>query len=127
MRQVLIIFNKNIYLFKKIIHNLYMSKFSIRKQVEELKEQYNNLNKTKKNSVPKKYSASKTEPRARIKELEATIEESNTRMKEYEATMSSTFNLMDIMVTTLLEKKTRKNSSNSGLPPSQDFGSNGNR
>ena len=89
-RQVLIIFNKNIYLFKKIIHNLYMSKFSIRKQVEDLKEKYNNLNKTKKNSVPKKYSASKTEPMARIKELEATIE-------EYETRMSSTFNLMDIM------------------------------
>ena len=31
------------------------------------------------------------------------------------------------MVTLFLEKKTRKNSSNSGLPPSQNFGSNGNR
>ena len=31
------------------------------------------------------------------------------------------------MITLFLEKKTRKNSNNSGLPPSQDFGSNGNR
>ena len=44
-----------------------MSKFYIRKQVEELKEKYHNLNKTKKYSIPKKYSASKKEPMARNK------------------------------------------------------------
>ena len=35
--------------------------------------------------------------------------------------------LIDIIVAVLLTKRTRKNSSNSGLPPSTDFGSNGNR
>ena len=35
--------------------------------------------------------------------------------------------ILDIVVNVLLEKKVRKNSSNSGLPPSQGFGSNGNR
>ena len=35
--------------------------------------------------------------------------------------------ILDIVVAVLLEKKVRKNSGNSGLPPSHDFGSNGNR
>ena len=35
--------------------------------------------------------------------------------------------VIDIVVAVLLEKKTRKNSSNSGLPPSRNNGSNGNR
>lgn len=35
--------------------------------------------------------------------------------------------LIEILATLFLEKKIRKNSSNSGLPPSQNFGSNGNR
>ena len=35
--------------------------------------------------------------------------------------------ILDVVVAVLLEKKIRKNSSNSGLPPSQGFGSNGNR
>ena len=35
--------------------------------------------------------------------------------------------LLEVMATVFLEKKVRKNSSNSGLPPSQGFGSNGNR
>lgn len=35
--------------------------------------------------------------------------------------------ILDIVVAVLLEKKVRKNSSNSGLPPSQGFASNGNR
>lgn len=46
-----------------------------------------------------------------------------------EATLliKSNVEIMDIVLTVLLEKKTRKNSSNSGLPPSHDFTSNGNR
>jgi len=39
----------------------------------------------------------------------------------------SMLSMLDIIVAVLLEKKTRKNSSNSGLPPSQNNGSNGNR
>ena len=41
--------------------------------------------------------------------------------------IKSIFSLIDIIVVILLEKKVRKNSSNSGLPPAQGFGSNGNR
>ncbi len=35
--------------------------------------------------------------------------------------------IIDIVVTVLLEKRTRKNSSNSGMPPSRNNGTNGNR
>ena len=35
--------------------------------------------------------------------------------------------VLNIIVTVLLEKKTRKNSANSGLPPSRNSGPNGNR
>lgn len=41
--------------------------------------------------------------------------------------ISSMMAIIDIIVAVLLEKKTRKNSSNSGLPPSRNNGSNGNR
>ena len=41
--------------------------------------------------------------------------------------IKSMLSLMEIIVAVLLEKKTRKNSSNSGLPPSSDYGSHGNR
>lgn len=41
--------------------------------------------------------------------------------------IKSLLTILDIVVAVLLEKKVRKNSSNSGLPPSSDFGSNGNR
>lgn len=41
--------------------------------------------------------------------------------------ISSMKAIIDIIVAILLEKKTRKNSSNSGLPPSSNNGSNGNR
>ena len=47
--------------------------------------------------------------------------------KETQLFIHSMLTLMTIVVTLLLEKKTRKNSSNSGLPPSQNFGNNGNR
>ena len=46
---------------------------------------------------------------------------------EAQLTIKSLFQLLEIIVTVLLEKKIRKNSSNSGLPPSQGFDSNGNR
>ena len=41
--------------------------------------------------------------------------------------ISSILSLMKVIVLVLLEKKTRKNSSNSGLPPSRNNGPNGNR
>jgi len=43
------------------------------------------------------------------------------------AAINSLFLVLDIIVSVLLEKKTRKNSSNSGLPPSRNDGPNGNR
>ena len=46
---------------------------------------------------------------------------------EVRALFDSCLILIDILVTVFLEKKTRKNSSNSGLPPSRNNGSNGNR
>ena len=47
--------------------------------------------------------------------------------KETKLFIQSMLTIVTIMITLFLEKKTRKNSSNSGLPPSQNFGSNGNR
>ena len=47
--------------------------------------------------------------------------------KETEALIKTLLFILDIVVVSLLVKKVRKNSSNSGLPPSTDFGSNGNR
>ena len=47
--------------------------------------------------------------------------------KETKLFIRSMLTIVKIMITFFLEKKTRKNSSNSGLPPSQNFGSNGNR
>ncbi|MBF0366406.1 MAG: transposase [Oligoflexia bacterium] len=41
--------------------------------------------------------------------------------------IQSMMSILEIVVAVLLEKKTRKNSSNSGLPPSKNNGSNGNR
>ena len=46
---------------------------------------------------------------------------------EFLTLITGMLQLMSIMMTLLSEKKTPKNSSNSGLPPSQNFGSNGNR
>ena len=74
-----------------------MNKFSVRKQIEKLREDFN-----------------------------AHIEEGSIPPK-VRKTINSLFILLDLIVAAFLEKKTRKNSSNSGLPPSQDFGSNGNR
>ena len=67
------------------------------------------------------------------KNIEQLKEESNLILQRKELSpevkffIKSMLSLMDIIVTVLLEKTIRKNSSNSGLPPSQDFGSNGNR
>lgn len=47
--------------------------------------------------------------------------------RETAVVIKSLIQVIDIVVTVLLEKKTRKNSSNSGLPPSRNNGSNGNR
>jgi transposase-like protein len=47
--------------------------------------------------------------------------------KETVLAFESLIIVIDIMVAVFLEKKTRKNSSNSGLPPSRNNGSNGNR
>ena len=47
--------------------------------------------------------------------------------KEAKLFIRSILTIVKVMITLFLEKKTRKNSNNSGLPPSQDFGSNGNR
>ena len=74
-----------------------MNKFSVRKQIEKLRKDFN-----------------------------AHIEEGSIPPK-VRKTINSLFILLDLIVAAFLEKKTRKNSSNSGLPPSQDFGSNGNR
>lgn len=52
---------------------------------------------------------------------------SNDLSKEVRLFISSILVMMDVIVSFLLSKKVRKNSSNSGLPPSREFGSTGNR
>ena len=74
-----------------------MTKNSIRQKVEEAKER-----------TAKALSSKKISP-----ELKVAVE--------------SLLLVIDILVLVFLEKKTKKTSSNSGLPPSQNFGSNGNR
>jgi len=74
-----------------------MSKESLRKKIEEAKE------KTKKAMTAKGVSA------------------------EMVIAVESLLLIIDIIVALFLEKKTRKNSSNSGLPPSRNEGPNGNR
>lgn len=74
-----------------------MSKQSIRKQIENVKK-----------------DASKILSEGKIS-------------KEAVLLIKSLLMILDIVVEVLLQKKVRKNSSNSDLPPSQGFGSNGNR
>ena len=74
-----------------------MNKQSLRKQIDKLQE--------------------------KSKEI---LSDKNTS-KETKLFIRSMLTILTIMFTLFLEKKTRKNSSNSGLPPSQNFGSNGNR
>ena len=74
-----------------------MSKDLIRKKIEELKKESELILKSKKLS------------------------------KETRVFISSMMIMIDVIVAVLLTKKIRKTSSNSGTPPSQNFGSNGNR
>ncbi len=67
------------------------------------------------------------------KQFEKIKNESNLALEDkstpahVRALFTSLISLFEIMILVFLEKKTRKTSSNSGLPPSQGFGSNGNR
>ncbi len=62
-----------------------------------------------------------------IKQKSEIILSSKEISNEVRLFISSLLILIDVIVVSLLTKKVRKNSSNSGLPPSQNFGSNGNR
>jgi len=62
-----------------------------------------------------------------LKEESKSILDSETLNTEVRLFIKSMLTIIDVVVAVLLEKKTRKNSSNSGLPPSQNKGSNGNR
>ena len=46
---------------------------------------------------------------------------------ELTASINALLKIVEVMMVVFMEKRVRKNSSNSGLPPSQDFSSNGNR
>ena len=75
-----------------------MNKQSIRKQIEDAKKNFSKIK--SKSNIPQEILI---------------------------AQINSLLILLEVIVAVLLEKKVRKNSSNSGLPPSQGFGSNGNR
>lgn len=68
--------------------------------------------------------------RARIAEIKkkskVTLDQQNVS-PEVASLIDSFLIMIDILVLVFLEKKVRKTSSNSGVPPSQNFGSNGNR
>lgn len=73
---------------------------------------------------------SKDSLRIKIDEAKARTKsalQSGKASPEMKAAVESMLLVMEIVVAVFLEKKTRKNSSNSGLPPSQNNGSNGNR
>ena len=73
---------------------------------------------------------SKESMRAKIEKLKKESDEillSSEISKEVRLFITSMMFMIDVIVDVLLTKKVRKNSSNSGLPPSQNFGSNGNR
>ncbi len=68
--------------------------------------------------------------RDKIKKLQVESDEilkSSDISKEVRLFITSMMFMIDIVVDVLLIKKIRKTSSNSGAPPSQNFGSNGNR
>lgn len=68
--------------------------------------------------------------RAKINQLQdqsKVILESNDLKPEVRFFISSMISILEVIVAVLLEKKTRKNSSNSGLPPSKNDSPNGNR
>jgi transposase len=62
-----------------------------------------------------------------IKEKSKRILESSEVSPEIASLIDSFLLIIDILVMVFLENKVRKTSSNSGIPPSQNFGSNGNR
>jgi transposase len=73
---------------------------------------------------------SKDSIRNKIENLKMESEEilkSSSISKEVRLFITSMMFMIDIIVDVLLVKKVRKTSSNSGVPPSQNFGSNGNR
>lgn len=73
---------------------------------------------------------SKDSIRKKIKKLQEESEEilkSSDISKEVRLFVTSMMFMIDIVVDVLLIKKVRKTSRNSGVPPSQNFGSNGNR
>jgi len=73
---------------------------------------------------------SKDSIRNKIKKLQDESEEilkSSDISKEVRLFITSMMFMIDIVVDVLLVKKVRKTSRNSGVPPSQNFGSNGNR
>ena len=69
-------------------------------------------------------SKQKESIRNQIDEAKATLEQALKKNKNAElaAAIKSLFIVIDILVALFLEKKVRKNSSNSGLPPSSDIG-----
>jgi hypothetical protein len=73
---------------------------------------------------------SKESIRTKIETLKKESDEilkSSNLSKEIRLFITSMMCMMGIIVDVLLTKKVRKTSSNSGVPPSQNFGSNGNR
>ena len=73
----------------------------------------------KKDSIRKKIDEAK-------ERIEKAIKADNIS-NETKIAIDSLMLVIDILISIFLEKKTRKNSSNSGLPPSRNNGSNGNR
>ena len=63
----------------------------------------------------------------KLKNESELILESKSLNKDIRLFINSMMTILDIIVIAFLEKKTRKNSSNSGLPPSRNNGPNGNR
>ena len=62
-----------------------------------------------------------------VKEKSKKTLESSDVSPEIASLIDSFLLIIDILAMVFLEKKVRKNSSNSGVPPSQNFGTNGNR
>ena len=72
----------------------------------------------------------KTSIRKEIEKIQSDFDEclkNGSISSDAQVIIKALFQVLNIMVVLFLEKKTRKNSSNSGLAPSNGFGSNGNR
>lgn len=74
-------------------------------------------------------SKQKESIRKQIDEAKVTLEQAlkNNKNAELAAAIKSLFIVIDVLVALFLEKKVRKNSSNSGLPPSSDTGAKNDR